>query len=188
MYNCLILVKSEFNQFHQIVINFDENGDNFAVPKKDKIPQWVLNSNPPFEISLRVTGYHPISASFVCFRVFCVGGGGETECLTCSLIQMGSSMAYGDNSCPQCGAKCEVWPDIVILSSSCSNYTKEILIKCFNTFDSYCTRNEHHLLLNIINIMIGSKTAEMNICLSLQLLESSLFLRITRTVHHVQIF
>ena len=36
------------------------------------------------------------------------GGGGETECLTCSLIQMGSSMAYGDNSCPQCGAKCEV--------------------------------------------------------------------------------
>ena len=36
------------------------------------------------------------------------GGAGETECLTCSLIQMGSSMAYGDNSCPQCGAKCEV--------------------------------------------------------------------------------
>jgi len=36
------------------------------------------------------------------------GGGGETECLTCSLIQMGSSMAYGDNSCPQCGAKCDV--------------------------------------------------------------------------------
>lgn len=34
------------------------------------------------------------------------GGGGEAECLTCSLIQMGSSMAYGDNSCPQCGAKC----------------------------------------------------------------------------------
>eukprot|EP00090_Calanus_glacialis_P032916 TRINITY_DN54556_c0_g1_i1.p1 TRINITY_DN54556_c0_g1~~TRINITY_DN54556_c0_g1_i1.p1 ORF type:complete len:112 (-),score=26.04 TRINITY_DN54556_c0_g1_i1:124-459(-) len=26
------------------------------------------------------------------------------ECLTCSLIQMGSSLAYGDNSCPQCGA------------------------------------------------------------------------------------
>ena len=24
------------------------------------------------------------------------GGGGETECLTCSLIQMGSSMAYGE--------------------------------------------------------------------------------------------
>ena len=112
----------------------------------------------------RVTGYHPISASFVCFLVCCVGGGGETECLTCSLIQMGSSMAYGDNSCPQCGAKCEVWPDIVILSSSCSNYTKEILIKCFNTFDSYCTRNEHHLLLNIVNIIIGRKTAEMNIC------------------------
>ena len=34
------------------------------------------------------------------------GGGGERECLTCSLIQMGSSMAYGDNTCPQCGAKC----------------------------------------------------------------------------------
>jgi len=33
------------------------------------------------------------------------GGGGENECLTCSLIQMGSSMAYGDNSCPQCGAQ-----------------------------------------------------------------------------------
>ena len=32
--------------------------------------------------------------------------GAANQCLTCSLIQMGSSMAYGDNSCPQCGAKC----------------------------------------------------------------------------------
>ena len=30
------------------------------------------------------------------------------ECLTCSLIQMGSSLAYGDNSCPQCGANTTV--------------------------------------------------------------------------------
>merc|ERR1711973_93240 len=30
------------------------------------------------------------------------------ECLTCSLIQMGSSLAYGDNSCPQCGASTTV--------------------------------------------------------------------------------
>ena len=36
------------------------------------------------------------------------GGAGETECLTCSLIQMGSSLAYGDNSCPQCGASTSV--------------------------------------------------------------------------------
>merc|ERR1711913_149534 len=27
-----------------------------------------------------------------------------SECLTCSLIQMGSSLAYGDNTCPHCGA------------------------------------------------------------------------------------
>ena len=26
------------------------------------------------------------------------------ECLTCSMIKMGSSVSYGDDSCPQCGA------------------------------------------------------------------------------------
>ena len=49
------------------------------------------------------------------------GGGGETECLTCSLIQMGSSMAYGDNSCPQCGAKCDVWAHVGIITSTNSS-------------------------------------------------------------------
>ena len=37
------------------------------------------------------------------FLIF-VGEEGTIECLTCSLVFMGSSMAYGDNNCPQCGA------------------------------------------------------------------------------------
>eukprot|EP00090_Calanus_glacialis_P016235 TRINITY_DN25455_c0_g1_i1.p1 TRINITY_DN25455_c0_g1~~TRINITY_DN25455_c0_g1_i1.p1 ORF type:complete len:105 (+),score=27.70 TRINITY_DN25455_c0_g1_i1:53-367(+) len=33
-------------------------------------------------------------------------GGGDciNECLTCSMIKMGSSVSYSDDSCPQCGA------------------------------------------------------------------------------------
>lgn len=27
-----------------------------------------------------------------------------SECLTCSMIKMGSSVSYGDDRCPQCGA------------------------------------------------------------------------------------
>jgi len=33
-----------------------------------------------------------------------VGDDYISECLTCSLIQMGSSVSYSDNTCPQCGA------------------------------------------------------------------------------------
>ena len=27
-----------------------------------------------------------------------------SECLTCSMIKMGSSVSYSDDTCPQCGA------------------------------------------------------------------------------------
>ena len=62
------------------------------------------------------------------------GGAGETECLTCSLIQMGSSMAYGDNSCPQCGAKCEVWVGAVSSEQVMGNSSLLSGVSSFKSF------------------------------------------------------
>ena len=71
----------------------------------------MLNENQEYEHqyirqqsqSIIIIGYYKQKNTMI-MLLQCLGDDVITECLTCSMIKMGSSVSYGDDRCPQCGA------------------------------------------------------------------------------------